>query len=86
MAVELIRANMLSASSRHPLVPLHNATYVAMQAQLGCRNQEVWPLRWGAVHQNYTEIDEVLSYTQLDGGKTVGSHRNVPQTGQEVGR
>jgi integrase len=78
MAVELIRAYMLSISSRHPLVPLRNATYVSMQAQLGCRNQEVWPVRWRAVHEEYTEIDEVLSYKQLDDGKTVGSHRNVP--------
>jgi integrase len=78
MAVELIRAQMLSVPSGHPLVPLRNATYVSMQAQLGCRNQEVWPVRWCAVNEDYTEIDEVLSYKQLDDGKTVGSHRNVP--------
>jgi integrase len=80
MAVELIRANMLSVSSGHPLVPLRNATYVAMQAQLGCRNQEVWPVRWCAVQEDYTEIDEVLSYKQLGEGKTIGSHRNVPHS------
>jgi integrase len=80
MAVELLRARMLSTPSRNPLVPLRNATYVSVQAQLGCRNQEVWPLRWGALQADVVEIDEVLSYSELDSGKTVGSRRNVPHS------
>ncbi len=80
MAVELLRARMLSTPNRNPLVPLRNAMYVSMQAQLGCRNQEIWPVQWCAVHDEYTEIDEVLSYKALDAGKTVGSSRNVPHS------
>jgi integrase len=78
VAVELVRAKMLAADGGQSLLALRNATYVSVQYQLGCRNQEVWPIRWRAVQDEYTEIDEVLSYKQLDEGKTVGSHRNVP--------
>jgi integrase len=81
MAVELIRADMLAAEcGRYPLVPLRNATYVSMQYELACRNQEVWPVSWHVVQEEHTEIDEVLSYKELDDGKTVGSHRNVPHS------
>lgn len=78
MAVELIRVHMLARPSHSALVSLRNATYVSAQYQLACRNQEAWPLRWGAVHDDHIEIDEVLSYKQLDEGKTVGSHRDAP--------
>jgi integrase len=80
LAVELIRARLLKRSGTLPLIALRDATYVSVQYQLACRNQEVWGLRWCRMHPDYVDLLEVLSYGELDEGKTSGSERRVPST------
>ncbi len=80
LAVELIRARLLKRSGTLPLIALRDATYVSVQYQLACRNQEVWGLRWCRMHRDYVDLLEVLSYGELDAGKTSGSERRVPST------
>lgn len=78
LAVELVRVRLLARPLALPLVALRNATYVSVQYQLACRNQEAWGLRWGAVHRDSVDLVEVLSYDALDEGKTAGSVRRIP--------
>jgi integrase len=80
LAVELIRLRLLKRPLTLPLIALRDATYVSVQYQLACRNQEVWGLRWCAIHSDYIDLAEVLSYGELDEGKTSGSERPVPST------
>jgi integrase len=78
LAVELVRVRLLARPLALPLVALRDATYVSVQYQLACRNQEAWGLRWGSVHRDYVDLVEVLSYNALDEGKTAGSVRRIP--------
>jgi integrase len=50
---------------------------VSVQYGLACRDQELYGLRWGDVHDDHIDIHEVLSWGQLDDGKTFGSERRV---------
>ncbi len=78
LAVELVRVRLLARPLALPLVALRDATYVSVQYQLACRNQEAWGLRWGVVHGDCVDLVEVLSYDALDEGKTAGSVRRIP--------
>jgi integrase len=74
MAVELIRAQMLS-NTIHPTRPIlgyRDAVMLSVQFGLGLRNQEVYGLRWSSfADQERTRITEVLSWDELDDcGKT----------------
>jgi integrase len=78
VAVELVRARLLTRPAALALVALRDATYVSVQYQLACRNQEAWALRWDVLRHDCVELTEVLSYDALDEGKTAGSVRRVP--------
>jgi integrase len=74
LAVERIRTVMLErVSQRSSLLPLRDATIVSIQYGLAMRNQEVWALRIGDLIGRRASIREVLSYGQLDAGKTAGA-------------
>ena len=78
MAVELIRARMLvRVIDRNPLLADRDATMVSVQYGLACRDQELYGLRWRDVGEDSIDIHEVLSWGQLDDGKTYGSERRV---------
>lgn len=73
-AVERIRHVMLERRERRSaLLALRDATVVSLQYQLGCRNQEVWALRLADIEGKRAHIVEVLSYGELDAGKTATS-------------
>jgi integrase len=55
-----------------------DATATLTQYLLGCRNQELWGLRWEDVGPHTTSFLEVVSYGALDEGKTSGSRRHMP--------
>jgi integrase len=81
VAVELIRVRLLQRPGAKPILALRDATFVSAQYQLACRNQEVWGLRWSAIHRDHIELLEVLSHGELDEGKTSGCERPVPMPG-----
>jgi integrase len=78
MATELVRTRMqVRVVDRNPLLALRDASMVSVQYGLACRDQELYGLRWGDVHDDHIDIHEVLSWGQLDDGKTFGSERRV---------
>ncbi len=46
---------------------------VSLQFGLACRNQEAYGLRWGNLGPDFIDIIEVLSWGEIDEGKTAGS-------------
>jgi integrase len=78
-AAERIRAAMLDRTGRRPrILALRDATVVSVQYQLACRNQEVWGLRIEDVRGSRAQVVEVLSFGELDTGKTPGSSGRRP--------
>lgn len=74
VAVERIRMAMLERTrGRPPLAALRDATAVSVQYGLGMRNQEIWALTFGDVRGRRARVRDVLSYGQLDVGKTAGA-------------
>jgi integrase len=74
IAVERIRLAMLERTEqRTPLLALRDATVVSVQYGLGMRNQEVWALSIGDLAGRRAVVREVLSYGELDAGKTDGA-------------
>jgi integrase len=74
LAVERIRLVTLQrVEQRSPLLALRDATVVAVQYGLAMRNQEVWALSIGGVAERRAVVREVLSYGELDDGKTAGA-------------
>ena len=66
---------------RSPVLTLRDATVVAVQYGLAMRNQEVWALSLGDVAGRRAVVREVLSYGELDAGKTeyaTGPSRRPP--------
>jgi integrase len=57
---------------------LRDATATLVQYLLGCRNQELWGLRWEEFGPRTTSFAEVVSYGALDEPKTSGSRRTIP--------
>lgn len=54
-----------------------DATATLVQYLLGCRNQELWALRWEDVGPRSTHMVEVVSWGALDEPKTSGSARTI---------
>lgn len=78
MATELVRTRMqVHVVDRNPLLALRDASMVSVQYGLACRDQELYGLRWDDVRDDHIDIHEVLSWGQLDDGKTFGSERRV---------
>jgi integrase len=74
LAVERIRLVMLERVDQRPrLAALRDATVVSVQYGLAMRNQEVWALSIGDVSSRRAMVREVLSYNELDTGKTAGA-------------
>lgn len=74
LAVERVRLVMLErVDQRSELLALRDATVVAVQYGLAMRNQEVWALSLGDLAGRRAVVREVLSYGQLDDGKTEGA-------------
>jgi integrase len=82
LAVEHIRARLLTRQvDRNPIVPYRDAMIVSLQFGLACRNQEAYGLRWGNLGSDFIDIIEVLSWGEIDEGKTAGStprRSNIP--------
>lgn len=82
LAVERIRLVMLERlEQRAALLALRDATVVSVQYGLGMRNQEVWALTIGGVAGRRAAVRDVLSYGELDTGKTedaTGPKRRPP--------
>jgi integrase len=84
MAVELIRHYQLRRTDQRPeILPKRDALVTSLQYGLCLRDQEVFALRWRSVDSadlddpDLVVIDEVLSWNQLDEGKTSGSVRET---------
>lgn len=74
LAVERIRLVMLERlEQRSELLALRDATAVSVQYGLAMRNQEVWALSLGDLAGRRAIVREVLSYGELDEGKTEGA-------------
>jgi integrase len=74
LAVERIRLVMLERlEQRSGILALRDATAVSVQYGLGMRNQEIWALSLGDVAGRRATVREVLSYGELDAGKTEGA-------------
>ena len=74
LAVERIRLVMLERlEQRSSLLALRDATAMSVQYGLGMRNQEIWALTLGDVAGRRATVREVLSYGELDAGKTEGA-------------
>lgn len=74
LAVERIRVAILErVAGRPPVSALRDATAVSVQYGLGMRNQEIWALTFGDLGGRRARVREVLSYGQLDAGKTAGA-------------
>jgi integrase len=74
LAVERIRLVMLERlEQRSQLLALRDATVVSVQYGLAMRNQEVWALSIGDLAGRRAVVREVLSYGELDDGKTEGA-------------
>lgn len=82
LAVERIRLVLLArVEQRSPVLALRDATVVSVQYGLGMRNQEVWALSIGDLAGRRAVVRELLSYGQLDTGKTqnaTGPSRRPP--------
>jgi integrase len=74
LAVERVRLVLLERVEQRPeLMALRDATVVSVQYGLAMRNQEVWALSIGDVSSRRATVREVLSYGELDAGKTAGA-------------
>jgi integrase len=83
-AVELIRVQQLRrVNQRDALLPLRDALITTLQYGLCLRDQEVYGLRWRCCDATELDdpelvvVDEVLTWNQLDEGKTSGSARET---------
>jgi integrase len=74
----IYKAQRAQTKTRDMLRPQRDAVATLTQYLLGCRNQELWALRWEDIGPRMTTFVEVISYGALDQGKTSGSHRSVP--------
>ena len=62
------------ASGDGALLAHRDAMIICLQYGLASRNQELWGLRWSALHGDFVWVSEVLSYGQLEPwGKTARS-------------
>jgi integrase len=78
-AVERIRKALVDGPRGRPEVQRwRDATIVAIQYDLACRNQDVFALRWRDDCGTQMEIAQAVSYGELDDGKVVGARRSTP--------
>lgn len=84
MAVELVRLHLSRrVIQRDPLLPMRDATITALQYGLCLRDQEVYGMRWRCLDATELDdpelvvIEEVLTWDQLDEGKTSDSVRET---------
>ncbi len=74
LAVERIRLVMLErVQQRSGLLALRDATAVSIQHGMGMRNQEIWALRFRDITGRRATVREMLSYGELDAGKTAAA-------------
>ncbi len=55
-----------------------DVTIASFQFLTGCRNQDVFGLRWGQMTNDHIEFTDVISAGKLSPGKVSGSERNFP--------
>jgi hypothetical protein len=92
-AVELVRVQLLRRTQqRDPLLPLRDALITSLQYGLCLRDQEIYALRFRCFETHDPDlvaVEEVLTWDQLDEGKTSGSARDAycpSLLREEVGR
>lgn len=73
-AVEHIRSKMLGrVIDRDPILAHRDSMITSLQFGLGCRNQEVYGIRWRNVGKTILELEQVISWGVADSGKTYHS-------------
>jgi integrase len=84
VSAELVRVHLLRrVKQRDPILPLRDATIATLQYGLCLRDQEVFGMRWRNLDSTELDdpdlvlVDEVLTWDELDEGKTSGAVRET---------